>query len=66
MLKDPVFTGVFFFGGMFPSTGSGNEFFLVKEYRAMEGGLAACGDLFVRIAASSAAMTACVVVVLFF
>ncbi len=26
----------------------------------MEGGLAACGDLFVRIAASGAAMTACV------
>ncbi|HBB14496.1 MAG TPA: hypothetical protein DCZ76_09485 [Treponema sp.] len=27
----------------------------------MEGGLAVCGDLFVRIAASSAAMTTCVV-----
>ena len=27
----------------------------------MEGGLAVCGDLFVRIAASGAAMTACVV-----
>ena len=43
----------------------GTEFFLAKEYLAMEGGLAVCGDLFVRIAASSAAMTTCVVGVFF-